>query len=187
MADERGKMLESAIAQIEKSYGKGAIMRLGSRERPQDNVFLLSTTHGAETPSLAAGIATMEVYRREPVVEHLHRAGERLRAGVTQAIARHRLEAQVKVIGRACNLFYGTAGPDGKPSQAFRTLFLQETIKRGLIAPSLVVSYSHTDSDINRTLDAINESLFVYRRALDEGVEKYLVGRPVKPAIRSYN
>jgi recombination protein RecA len=32
MADERGKLLESAIAQIEKSYGKGAIMRLGSRD-----------------------------------------------------------------------------------------------------------------------------------------------------------
>ena len=32
MADERGKMLESAIAQIEKSYGKGAIMRLGNRD-----------------------------------------------------------------------------------------------------------------------------------------------------------
>src|SRR6185295_19688702 len=32
MADERGKLLESAIAQIEKNYGKGAIMRLGSRD-----------------------------------------------------------------------------------------------------------------------------------------------------------
>ena len=32
MADERGKMLESAIAQIEKTYGKGAIMRLGSKD-----------------------------------------------------------------------------------------------------------------------------------------------------------
>ena len=32
MADERGKMLESAIAQIEKTYGKGAIMRLGNRD-----------------------------------------------------------------------------------------------------------------------------------------------------------
>ncbi len=31
-ADERAKMLESAIAQIEKSFGKGAIMRLGSRD-----------------------------------------------------------------------------------------------------------------------------------------------------------
>ena len=30
--DERGKLLESAIAQIEKQYGKGAIMRLGNRD-----------------------------------------------------------------------------------------------------------------------------------------------------------
>jgi recombination protein RecA len=32
MADERTKLLESAIAQIEKQYGKGSIMRLGSRD-----------------------------------------------------------------------------------------------------------------------------------------------------------
>jgi recombination protein RecA len=32
MSDERAKLLEAAIAQIEKSYGKGSIMRLGSRD-----------------------------------------------------------------------------------------------------------------------------------------------------------
>jgi recombination protein RecA len=32
MADEKQKMLEAAILQIEKSYGKGSIMRLGSRD-----------------------------------------------------------------------------------------------------------------------------------------------------------
>jgi len=32
MADERLKVLESAIAQIEKQYGKGSIMRLGNRD-----------------------------------------------------------------------------------------------------------------------------------------------------------
>src|ERR1700688_5060158 len=32
MTDERGKVLESAIAQIEKQYGKGSIMRLGNRD-----------------------------------------------------------------------------------------------------------------------------------------------------------
>ena len=32
MADDRSKILESAIAQIEKQYGKGAIMRLGNRD-----------------------------------------------------------------------------------------------------------------------------------------------------------
>ena len=32
MTDEKGKLLEAAIAQIEKSYGKGSIMRLGNRD-----------------------------------------------------------------------------------------------------------------------------------------------------------
>ncbi|HXW18482.1 MAG TPA: recombinase RecA [Candidatus Acidoferrales bacterium] len=32
MADEKTKLLDSAIAQIEKAYGRGAIMRLGTRE-----------------------------------------------------------------------------------------------------------------------------------------------------------
>ena len=32
MADDKAKLLEAAISQIEKSYGKGSIMRLGSRD-----------------------------------------------------------------------------------------------------------------------------------------------------------
>lgn len=158
--------------------GKRELMRLGSREREQDNVFLLSTTHGAETPSLAAAIATMEVYRREPVVEHLHRAGQRLARGVTEAAVRHGLQRHVELSGRACNLLFGTRGPDLKPSQAFRTLFLQETLRRGIIIPSLVVSYSHTDEDIDRTIDAIDGALGVYARALADGIDAHQVGRP---------
>jgi hypothetical protein len=32
MADERGKAIELAVSQIEKQFGKGSIMRLGSKE-----------------------------------------------------------------------------------------------------------------------------------------------------------
>jgi glutamate-1-semialdehyde 2,1-aminomutase len=158
--------------------GKRELMRLGSRERAQDDVFLLSTTHGAETPSLAAGIRTMEIYRKEPVIEHLHRQGERLAAGVRAASRRHGLEKHVEVMGRPCNLLFGTKDPDGKPSQEFRTLFLQELMARGVIAPSFVVSYSHTDDDIDRTIDIVDGALGVYARAMSDGVGKYLIGRP---------
>jgi glutamate-1-semialdehyde 2,1-aminomutase len=158
--------------------GKREIMRLGSREREQDNVFLLSTTHGAETPSLAAAIRTMQIYRTEPVIEHLHRQGERLASGFRQSVQRHGLERHVELSGRACNLLFGTKGPDGLPSQAFRSLLLQETIRRGIIMPSLVVSYSHSDEDIDRTVEAIDGALAVYAKALSDGVERYLTGRP---------
>jgi len=84
----------------------------------------------------------------------------------------------VELSGRACNLLFGTRGPDGKPSQAFRTLLLQETLKRGVIMPSLVVSYSHTDEDIDRSIDAIDGALAIYARALSDGVEGHLQSRP---------
>ncbi|MDZ4366110.1 MAG: hypothetical protein U0987_03630 [Afipia sp.] len=63
---------------------------------------------------------------------------------------------------------------------------MQETIRRGVIAPSLVVSYSHTDDDIDRTIEAIDGALHVYRRALEDGPEGYLVGRAVRPTLRNF-
>jgi glutamate-1-semialdehyde 2,1-aminomutase len=53
--------------------------------------------------------------------------------------------------------------------------------------PSLVVSFSHTARDIDLTVESIGEALWIYRKALDEGIEKYLVGRPVKPVFRKFN
>ena len=80
-----GKAIANGFA-LSVLCGAREVMRRGSRERPQDDVFLLSTTHGAESQALAAMIATLAVYRRQPVIEHLHRQGERLRAGPRWAI-----------------------------------------------------------------------------------------------------
>lgn len=174
-----GKALANGFA-LSALCGRRDMMRLGSRDRDGDNVFLLSTTHGAETPSLAAAIRTMKVYREEPVIEHLHRQGERLRTGL-EVVARARgLEKHFGVLGRACNLLYSTLDSEGQPSQAFRALFLQETIRRGVIMPSLVVSYSHRDEDVDRTIAAVDGALEVYARALEDGVDKYLVGPPTR-------
>jgi glutamate-1-semialdehyde 2,1-aminomutase len=167
--------------------GRRDIMELGGLQHDRDRVFLLSTTHGAETSALAAAMATIDVYRREDVVGHLWRQGERLRRGIEQAAQSAGVAPYFRVIGFAPNLVYSAADASGQPSQAFRALFLQETIKRGVLAPSLVVSYSHSDADIDRTIDAIEGALSVYRNALEQGVERFLVGGPVKPVFRRYN
>ena len=182
-----GKALANGFS-VSALAGRRDIMRLGDLEQTDHKrVFLMSTTHGGETHGLAAAIATLGVYAREPVIERLNRAGERLRAGFQQASAKHGLEGHVSAMGRACNLLFSTLDPDGKPSQPFRTLFLQETIKRGVIMPSLVVSYSHTDADIDQTIEATDGAMEVYKRALNDGAEKYLVGRPSQPVYRTYN
>jgi glutamate-1-semialdehyde 2,1-aminomutase len=181
-----GKAMGNGFA-IAALVGRREIMRLGGLDHDRERVFLLSTTYGAEGHTLAAVLEVLRIYEREGVVDVLYRQGERLRAGVEQAIAAHRLEGYFQVMGRPCNLLYGTRDEQGRPSQPFRTLFLQETIKRGLLMPSMVVSYAHTDAVIDRTIEAVAGALAVYRRALDEGVERYLVGRPVQPVYRQYN
>ena len=168
--------------------GRREFMRLGGadhNDRPR--VFLLSSTHGAETHALAAAIATMQVYQREAVVEHLYRQGTRLKERADEVIRRHGLVEFVKIVGRPCCLSYATLDQDGRPSQAFRTLFLQETIRRGVLMPSLAVSYSHTDEEIDFTIAAMDGALGIYRRALDEGVERYLIGPPSQNVYRRYN
>src|SRR5208282_1085486 len=181
-----GKAMGNGFA-ISALAGEREIMRLGGLDHDQPRVFLLSTTHGAETHALAAALETMRIFREQNVVEFLWRQGERLEAQVQQSIAENRLQGVFELIGRPCNLVFATRDSDRNPSQSFRTLFLQELIRRGVIAPSFVVSFSHTDADINRTAEAVFEAHRVYRKAMDEGIHKYLEGRPVKPVGRRYN
>ncbi|MEK9140947.1 MAG: glutamate-1-semialdehyde 2,1-aminomutase, partial [Nitrospirota bacterium] len=149
-------------------------------------VFLLSLTYGAETHALAAAKEVIQIYKREPVIDGMWRAGTRLEQGIRKSIDEHHLGEYFKVVGKPCALVYTTLDAEKKSSQSFRTLFLQETIKRGILAPSFVVSYCHTDADIDRTVESVHEALHVYCRALNEGIERYLVGRSVKPVFRRY-
>jgi glutamate-1-semialdehyde 2,1-aminomutase len=181
-----GKALGNGFS-ISALVGRRDIMTLGGIRHDAARVFLLSTTHGAETHCLAAAREVMRIYRTEGIVDTLRRQGQLLKQGLDQAIGLHGLTGYFEVMGQPCNLVYITRDAQKQPSQAFRTLFLQETITRGLLLPSLVVSAAHTDSDIAQTVDAVADALTVYRRALDEGIDRYLVGRPVKPVMRTFN
>lgn len=181
-----GKALANGFS-VSALAGKREVMELGGLDHDRERVLLLSTTHGAETHSLAAAMATMRVYQTEPVIETLYRQGQRLRSGLEHVIQQQGLSDYVQVIGKPCCLVITSRDQDKQPSQWFRTLMLQETIKRGILMLSLVVSYSHSDDDIDATINAIDESLYVYRRALEDGPEAYLVGRPSKSVYRKYN
>jgi glutamate-1-semialdehyde 2,1-aminomutase len=181
-----GKAMGNGFA-IGALAGRREIMRLGGIDHDQRRVFLLSTTHGAETHALAACIETMRIYRSEDVVGHLWRQGERLRRLIEQSIDMNGVRGSFEIIGRPCNLIFSTRDQEGERSQPFRTLFMQELIRRGVIGSSFVVSYSHNDADIDRTGEAVHEALAVYHKALDEGIFKFLEGRPIKPVNRSRN
>jgi glutamate-1-semialdehyde 2,1-aminomutase len=180
-----GKALANGFS-VSALAGKRELMRLGGADHDRERVFLLSTTHGAETHGLAAALATMKVYRDEPVIDTLWQRGSRLAAGLRAAAAAAGVGEQVPILGQPCCLVFGSRDAQGQPSQPFRTLLMQELIQRGVLATSLVVNYSHSEADIDQTIEAFAAAFQVYRRALDEGIEKHLSGRPVKPAIRRF-
>ena len=89
--------------------------------------------------------------------------------------------------GRSSCLVFGTKDHNGQPSQAFRTLFIQELLRRGVLGQSFVISAAHTDADIEQTVDAAAGALQIYARATEAGsTDGLLAGRPVAPALREF-
>ena len=181
-----GKAMGNGFA-IAALAGKKEFMHLGGIYHKKERLFLISTTHGAENHALAATIATMKFYQQNDVVGVLNEQGRKLKEGVNKASQELGIEDKISIIGPNCCSVYTTRDGDGNPSQPFRTLFMQEQLKRGLLMPSSIVSYSHTDKDISDTVERMHDAMVVYKKALEEGVDKYLIGRPVAPVWRKFN
>ncbi|EMF53328.1 glutamate-1-semialdehyde 2,1-aminomutase [Streptomyces bottropensis] len=179
-----GKALGNGFA-VSALAGRRALMELGGLRHSGDRVFLLSTTHGAETHSLAAAMAVQSTYVEEGVTARLHALGERLATGVREVAAAMGVGDHVLVKGRPSNLVFATLDEHGRPSQEYRTLFLRRLLAGGVLAPSFVVSAALDDADIDRTVDVVAQACAVYRKALDAGdPTPWLSGRPVKPVFR---
>lgn len=165
--------------------GKREFMERGGLNTDDDRVFLLSTTHGPESVSLNAFRAVARAYREGDPVAAMERAGRRLADGVNAAAEAAGVGDAVRAIGRPSCLVFTTRDADGAPSQAYRTLFLQELLHRGVLGQSFVISAAHTDADVDHTVDAVARALVPYRKALEAGtVDGLLEGRPVAPALR---
>jgi glutamate-1-semialdehyde 2,1-aminomutase len=48
-----------------------------------------------------------------------------------------------------------------------------------------VISEAHDDAIVDHTIEIVDAALAVYARALEEGVERHLRGRPVKLVFRA--
>lgn len=167
--------------------GRRELMELGGLRTDKPRTFLLSTTFGAETVSLAAFRAVAAAYRQTDPITTMERQGARLAREITAAAEAAGIAEHLQVLGRPSCLIFVTRGPDGAPSQEFRTLFLAELLRHGVLGQSFVISAAHTDSDLDHTVAAASNAMIVYRRALEAGtVTGFLDGAPVAPALRSH-
>lgn len=182
-----GKAMANGFA-VAALGGKREIMEIGGiQEEGAERVFLTSTTHGAEMSALGAFIKTIEVLKRDQVVEHFWNYGTKLLNGIKEITEELGISEQFFIEGAACSPHFVTKDNEGNPSLPMRTLFLQEMISNGVLMPCIAISYAHQEAELKITLDALKNSLAIYKKALEEGVEKYLKSAVIKPVFRKYN
>ncbi len=168
--------------------GKRNVMQLGGIDRiGQEKVFLVSTTHGGETHAIAAGLATIDFYLKNNVIEKNSNTGNILRNNCNKIISAMQLDSAINISNSPWMLVFNFKNAKGEADAGLRTLFMQEMIKHGvLFQGAFVPCYTHNNEEIDFFTNAFEQSCEIYKMALHEGYEKYLIGEPAKAVFRKY-
>ncbi len=169
--------------------GRRHLMERGGIRHSQERVFLMSTTNGAEQSALAAGLATIGFYRSNPVIERIWETGRALMDGINRITADFGIQGFLFAQSDfACRPVVHTLDSTRQPSAEYRTLFLQELIKKKVFMPWICPAFRHASKDLEQTFYAVNFACESYRTALEKkSVDGLLVGRPVKAVFRKWN
>jgi glutamate-1-semialdehyde aminotransferase len=176
------------LACIGKAMGNGLPVSavVGKKEYMKElNGIFFSMTFSGETTGLAASVATIRELREKPVIEHIWTQGRKLRSGL-ETIKRE-TGVNVDIPGNPPRSSFVFRNRYGNESLDLKSLFLQETVKRGvLFGGPLYISYSHKDEDIARTLEASYDAMVIVKRAFDEGsVDRYMEGEKIGTVYRA--
>ncbi|HQU87042.1 MAG TPA: glutamate-1-semialdehyde 2,1-aminomutase [Denitromonas sp.] len=167
--------------------GRAEIMELGGiRRQGDDKLFLISTTHGAETTGLAAMMATIREFEKHDMISGNWERGEVLKSRLDGIINSNGLESNLQLIGYPCLFALICKNPDGAPDDRFRTLMMQEMISNGALFQGLFYpTWSHQQPEMDILVRAFENACLVYRSAIDSGAtDDFLIGPAAKPVFR---
>lgn len=159
--------------------GRADVMRLF------EDVFF-SFTHGGEALSLAACRATLQSYRERGVVEHLWRIGKRLQDGANALASKLGLAGVMQCAGLPPFTGFRFLVEDPEQAMLLRSLFLQEVVRRGILANgNHMLSLAHDDGIVDETLCCYQEAMGLVADAVQKGdAAARLEGPPLKPILR---
>ncbi|MEM3064597.1 MAG: aminotransferase class III-fold pyridoxal phosphate-dependent enzyme [Candidatus Nitrosotenuis sp.] len=172
-------------------FGKGIAngMPLGAVTGKQEimqefNDVFFSTTYGGEALSLAASMAVINELQEKKVVKYCWELGRYMTSKFNKLADEVGINAKMEGLPVRSSIIF--RDHSDKPSLLYKSLFYQETIKRGvLFGPGAVFfSYSHSKKDIDQTLDACETSMKTLKKAIEQRRErKLLKGKLMKPVM----
>ncbi len=168
--------------------GKKDLMELAAINKiGAERTFLLSSTHGAEMGPLAAFMTTVEICKQRNVSEYLWKFGTQLKNSFNSIARELNIHEQIFAIGPGVNFEIVTRDTNNLESLAYKTLFLQEMCRNGVLITFIAPSYSHREFEFEFTVNAFKKSLLIYSQALNFGLSKFLYSEVIKPVFRKYN
>lgn len=154
-----------AIAAV---IGRAAIMEAAQRS-------FISSTNWTERIGPTAALATARKHRELEVAEHLIEIGRAVQDGWKAAAAAHGLPIHVSGIEPLSHFVF-----ECDEHLSMKALFVQGMLQRGILASNLCYAmYAHTDHDVQRYLDAVDEVFGIISAAWTAGdIESRLIGKP---------
>jgi glutamate-1-semialdehyde aminotransferase len=148
------------------------------------NDVFFSLTFGGEALSLAASIETIREIQEKNVIKQIWLEGNKLKDGYNKLASEFGLSNYSKCVGWGPRSIIQFTDNKGNDWLELKSLFQQELVRRGILWIYHMLSYSHSDEDIQKTLDAYAEVMPILKKAINEDVNKYLIGKKVGSSAR---
>lgn len=135
----------------------------------------ISSTYWTERIGFVAALATIKIFERDNVAQHLIGTGEYISAGLKKIFATHGLK--IEILGLSSIIVL--AIQEDKAMEV-KTVFTQEMLKKGYLASNVIyVSLAHTKEIVDRYLHDAAEVLGRIAIALRSGKIEELLETPV--------
>ena len=137
----------------------------------------ISSTYWSDTPSLAAGLATLSEIKNNPVTEKINEIGITLISHINQMAEKHNLNVDVLGHGFDFTLNFNY----GEESSKIMTLFIQEIIARGVYTNGVFYPcYTHTSEDIEKIKLAVDSAF----ELIIDGINRDKIDELLKAPVR---
>ena len=177
------------LACIGKGMGNGYPISavVGRREVMEEfDRSFFSFTSGGEAVSLAATMATLDVFQRDNAISHMWVLGRKLKDGYNYLARQYGLETYTWCQGLPPRSSISFKDHQGQDSLLYKSIFQQECIKRGVLFVGLhKFCLMHSQEQIEYTIAVYDEAFQVLQQAYQaDNAEGFLEGSMLEPVFR---